>query len=258
MLKLTPSALSQIFWQQTREKNIHLRARFTDQLLPLLGSRLSNNNLLREGVGSIGYADALSLFLISYLAAPRNIAEVGTYIGNSSTAIAYGACISGNLIHLVTCDKKICAMNPIEGLNIPEGNYIESMQCSSTKMFEKLASVNICLDMLFVDGILLDEDMPLLSKLLKPQTVIVLDDCVNDEKGHLNLNLFKRSGIVKPPISLNPLPLNATKSFQLSELNDTHFYLEPFEKGTFTQWEIEDSPRTGLLIPKSSVKFSNQ
>ena len=54
-------------------------------------------------------------------------------------------------------------------------------------MFEFLASKQAKLDMLHLDGRLIKEDIKLLSQLLKADTLIALDDCEGDEKGHMNL-----------------------------------------------------------------------
>ena len=63
-------------------------------------------------------------------------------------------------------------------------------------MFEFLVSKGALLDMLHLDGRLMKDDFPLLGKLLKPDTLIALDDCEGDEKGHMNLDLLRRAGLI--------------------------------------------------------------
>ena len=64
-------------------------------------------------------------------------------------------------------------------------------------MFEFLASKQAKLDMLHHDGRLIKEDIKLLSQLLKADTLIALDDCEGDEKGHMNLDLLRRAGLIQ-------------------------------------------------------------
>ena len=60
-------------------------------------------------------------------------------------------------------------------------------------MFEFLASKGAKLDMLHLDGRLMKEDLSLLAKLLKPDTLIALDPSEGDEKGHMNLRILRRA-----------------------------------------------------------------
>lgn len=258
MLKLTPSSLGDIYWRQVRDDCLHLRTQFTDTLVPLIGERLSSNQFTRKGVGTIEFGDALSLFLLSYRHSPKYIAEIGTYLGNSSAAIAHGASINSKKLIFSTCDRRPCNPSPLEGLNGKELINVDVINGSSTEMFAKLVQSKTCLDMLFIDGSLLDEDMPLLTKVLNKNTLIAIDDCVNDEKGHMNLRMLKRAGIVKPPIALDPLPLETTDLFGLAGLHDTHIYIEPFSKGFFRTWGIESGSKVGFLMPRNNIIFSNQ
>ena len=235
MLRLNPSTLSTAFGQQLLEGATYIKPKFESELLSLISSRLLNPTLQRANSGSIGIGSALSLVLATHKKAPKLIAEVGTYIGNSAAAMGFGAALSGQAFQLITCDMHPCTQQPFAGLQLPEGTKAQVVQGSSTQMFEFLVSKGAQLDMLHLDGRLMKDDFPLLGKLLKPDTLIALDDCEGDEKGHMNLDLLRRGGLI-----------------------NKHAYVEPFPRELFRRWGLETRSVTGFLIPQTSISFTRQ
>lgn len=235
MLRLNPSTLSSALGQQLLEGATHIKPRFESELLPLISSRLLDPTLQRDTSGSIGIGSALSLVLASHKKAPKLIAEVGTYIGNSAAAMGFGAALSGQPVQLITCDMHACTHQPFAGLQLPEGSKAQVVQGSSTQMFEFLATKGAKLDMLHLDGRLMKDDLPLLGKLMKPDTLIALDDCEGDEKGHMNLDLLRRAGLI-----------------------NNHAFVEPFPKELFRRWGLETRSVTGFLLPQASIGFTRQ
>ena len=235
MLRLNPSTLSIAFGQQLLVDTTHLKTIFEMSLIPIITQRLLDPTLQRSNSGSIGLGSALSLFLVSYRRAPKLVAEVGTYIGNSAAAMACGAGMAQQAVQMITCDMHPCTQQPFAGLNLPEGSKAQVVQGTSTKMFEFLASKGAKLDMLHLDGRLMKEDLSLLAKLLKPDTLIALDDCEGDEKGHMNLDLLRRAGLIQ-----------------------NHAFVEPFPRELFRLWGLETRSVTGFLLPRSSISFTRQ
>ncbi|MCP9890252.1 class I SAM-dependent methyltransferase [Cyanobium sp. Aljojuca 7D2] len=234
MLRLNPCTLSAALGRQLLLDASHLRPSF-EQLLPVFAGRLLDRSLQRANSGSIGLGSALTLFLVSHKRSPRLIAEVGTYIGNSSAAMACGAGLAGQPVHLVTCDLHPCTQEPLAGLQLPQGSGAQVVQGSSTQMFQALASKQAKLDMLHLDGRLMTDDLKLLAQLLKDDTLIALDDCEGDEKGHMNLDLLRRAGLIQQ-----------------------HAFVEPFPSELFRAWNLETRSVTGLLLPLKSISFSRQ
>lgn len=235
MLRLNPSTLSQAFGQQLLCDQAHLKPKFESELLPVIYSRLQDPDLQRTNSGSIGIGSALSLFLASKKRTPKLIAEVGTYIGNSAAAMGFGAALSGQAVQLITCDMHPCTQKPFAGLQLPEGSRAQVVQGSSTQMFEFLVSKNAKLDMLHLDGRLMKDDFPLLGKLLKQDTLIALDDCEGDEKGHMNLDFLRRAGLI-----------------------NNYAFVEPFPRELFRRWGLETRSVTGFLMPEASISFARQ
>ena len=235
MLRLNPATLSYALGRQLIQGSGHLKSEFENQLMPLITARLLDRSLQRSNSGSISIGSALSLFLISYLRAPCAIAEVGTYIGNSAAAIGFGACLNNQPFQLFSCDIHPCTHDPLKGLRLPEGSKVQVIESSSTDMFELLKSNHILLDLLHLDGRLQTDDLLLLKSIITKDTLVALDDCEGDEKGHINLDMLRRSGLLSH-----------------------HVYIEPFERDLFRLWGLETRSTTGFLMPQSLVKFSRQ
>lgn len=217
------------------ENGAHLRPVFEQTLQPLINARLLDPSLQRPNSGSIRLGSALSLFLASYRKAPTLVAEVGTYIGNSAAAIGCGAGLTQQAIQLISCDTDPCTQQPFAGLKLPKGSKAQVVQGTSTKMFEFLSSKGAKLDMLHLDGRLMKADLQLLSQLLKEDTLIALDDCEADEKGHMNLDLLRRAGLIQ-----------------------NHCYVEPLPRELFRRWNLETSSLMGFLLPQSAIALTKQ
>lgn len=235
MLRLNPSTLSRALGQQLLESNSHLRPTFESVLLPLITQRLLDRTLQRANSGSIGLGSALTLFLAAHQRAPRLIAEVGTYIGNSAAALGLGAGTTGQAFQLVTCDLHPCIQQPLASFTLPPGSGAQVVQGSSTQMFQALAAKQAKLNMLHLDGRLMPDDLKLLAQLLKDDTLIALDDCEADEKGHMNLDLLRRAGLLQQ-----------------------HVFVEPFPRDVFRAWNLETRSVTGLLLPLKLIRYTRQ
>ena len=102
-------------------------------------------------------------------------------------------------------------------------------------MFQALVAKRAKLDMLHLDGRLMPDDLKLLAQLLKDDTLIALDDCEGDEKGHMNLDLLRRAGLLQQ-----------------------HAYVEPFPRELFRAWNLETRSVTGLLVPLKLITYTSQ
>lgn len=148
---------------------------------------LRNQSLLRAGAnyntGSLAYDDAFDLYTIINYFKPRVVAEVGTFIG-VSTSVIYDA--SKGRVEIHTCDHS----NDIK-LDIPK--VIQYPLTSSLQMFERLKIKGITPDLVYLDGRLTKNDVAEISTEQYSDTVFVLDDFEGTEKGVSNALLLERS-----------------------------------------------------------------
>jgi hypothetical protein len=126
--------------------------------------------------GSISHLASLALRLLTERLKPEVIAEVGTFIGTSTTSMRGG--------HIYTVDKDNDCLESTEGITCHPGK-------TSTEMFASLVEKGVKVDMFFIDGRLQWADMPLILRLCKPSTVFAFDDYYGQEKGVVNVEVLK-------------------------------------------------------------------
>jgi predicted O-methyltransferase YrrM len=148
-----------------------------------LGKLFDSLDLLRldadYNTGSIDHQDAKDLQQIVGHFQPEVIAEVGTFIGRSTTTMAQ-AMPEGGTIY--TCDMN----NDIKLPEIPGRTIVQYPKKSSTEMFETFISRKVCVDLFYIDGRLNSKDYALILDLMHDATVFVLDDFEGIEKGVVN------------------------------------------------------------------------
>jgi len=128
--------------------------------------------------GTISQSAVWDLYCIANYFKPKFVAEVGTFIGTSTWALAEG--MGGGEIH--TCD----AANNIVLEKHPSVNIIQYPKKTSTEMFHTMSNRGIRPDMVYLDGRLTEPDYVLLGTILKVETIFVLDDVEGIEKGVIN------------------------------------------------------------------------
>ena len=137
--------------------------------------------------GSLNEWDMLDLIAICSYFKPRVIAEVGTFVGRSTYALAVG---SGPDAVIYTCD----ASNDIPLPEMPHNaaGALRHPHQSSVEMFNKLLAGEFAnqVDLFFIDGRISEADRLLMEKLSHSKTVIVLDDFEGIEKGVTNAMLL--------------------------------------------------------------------
>lgn len=175
----------------------------------LLDMMLRQNELREKAdynTGSIGPSSAWCTYAIAKYFNPDNIAEVGTFIGCSTMAMAYGVFIAERQDPLskqktiLTCDIS----NEIPLHSNSYGVHIEQFpRQSAAQMFTSMHQRNIHADLMNIDGRLNAQEMELLGKVIHERTVFVLDDFEGLEKGVSNafalMSVLKNYTIVYPP-----------------------------------------------------------
>lgn len=139
--------------------------------------------------GSLDRGDVEDLQDIVEHFSPGMVAEVGTFIGRSTAAMAT-VMPKGGVIH--TCDASNDIRLPQINPNVLVHQYPKQ---TSTEMFESLISTGVKVDLFYIDGRLSAGDFQLIKKLIHDRTVFVLDDFVGIEKGVANaMNLLAGLG----------------------------------------------------------------
>ena len=137
--------------------------------------------------GSLTRDDMVDLISIASYFKPKILAEVGTFIGRSTYALAIG---SGSDGLIYTCD----ASNdiPLPELPTRSATVIRNPRASSVEMFNRMLADGMAkqVDLFFIDGRLTEADLILINQLSHERTVLVLDDFEGIEKGVDNAMLL--------------------------------------------------------------------
>jgi hypothetical protein len=105
---------------------------------------------------------------------------------------------------------------------------------SSTDMFSALADEKRKCDLLLLDGRLQTEDFKLLSSILHPESLILLDDFEGTEKG-----------------VVNALQL-------MTSLQNTHYLAYPPSRELMRSHGLYEGCTIGMIVPRSLVEHTNQ
>lgn len=172
-LQIGRRRFSELFWNIVDEKvENYPHTTITDVISTQQSLRVDAD----YNTGSLGYDDAIELYKLVRFFAPTVIAEVGTFIGVSTTVMSFAA----PLKKIYTCDMS----NHIT-LDIHR-DVIQYPKTSSTDMFKDLAEKEVKVDLVYLDGRLSPDDFEPLNKIIHEKTVFVLDDFEGIEKGIAN------------------------------------------------------------------------
>lgn len=181
--------------------------------------------------GSISSGAIWALFAACLFFKPKTVAEVGTFIGKSTFSMACAMDITfpeGGEIY--TCDFS-------NKINLEFGTRTQVRQFqmqSSTDMFSAMAAEKKKCDLLVLDGRLQNEDFPLLSSILGPDTVILLDDFEGTEKGVINAVHLMNS------------------------LSSTHYLAYAPSKALMQSHGLNEGCTIGMIIPHRLIEHTNQ
>ena len=181
--------------------------------------------------GSITTSAAWTLFSACVFFKPKKIAEVGTFIGKSTFAIACAVDIVNNDSgEIFTCDFS----NEIKLGFSTKTKITQFPMQSSTIMFSELSEKNQRCDLLLLDGRLQADDFSLLSSILHTESVILLDDFEGIEKGVVNaLQLMK-------------------------SLDATHYLAYPPSRELLRSHGLHETCTIGMIVPRKLVEYTNQ
>jgi len=153
MVNLNRKRISRIVWETILENTVsHPKMPWVEQLNMLEALR----STAKQPTGSISVASFWCLYSVVQHFKPKRVAEVGTFIGKSTLALAS----SGAEVH--TCDYSNDIKLPFKVNQYP--------MTSSTDMFEKLQPA---IDLLFLDGRLQKDDFQHLGRLLHKDSMVV-------------------------------------------------------------------------------------
>ena len=207
-LWLSEGMISRAFWQELEACSKVEEAKKDSQMVANLTSPLVDE--FPSVAGSISLDSSFYLWLITKYFSPKNICEIGTYIGRSTLIMS--AASEENLEGIYTCDGTYDCMNfslidksEFSKSKISNGKKISYYgKTMSTEMLRRLQEKKIKIDFCFIDGRITNEDCVLLEQILTEDAVFVVDDFEGVEKGVVNVmmlrNKFSGHVLLEPPV----------------------------------------------------------
>jgi predicted O-methyltransferase YrrM len=213
-----------------------------NQLKDFLKQQLAQQDELRidadYNTGSIPSSAAWLNFAIAKYFDPNVVAEVVTFIGKSTISLAYGMhwARKGEQVRtqkeIHTCDMSNNIILP----SMPWSVLIEQYpKQSSVQMFQTMDEKNIHADIINIDGRLSVEDFDMLPKVIKEDTIILVDDFEGVEKGVANVFNLMMQPCMKG-----------------------HSLVYPPERELLLNYGFTEQCFTAMLVPLKIVQFTNQ
>ncbi len=230
-LKINRYRLSELVWRTIYENASSLSYTTRKELIEKSNALDQLRIEARYNTGSITPSSIWTLFAVVNYFRPKIVAEVGTFIGKSTFAMACAMdfCYSdGGEIY--TCDFS----NAID-LNFGTNTVVHQFQLkSSTEMFSVLKETGIQCDFLVLDGRLQGDDFQLIKSITHNETLILLDDFEGTEKGIIN-------------------------AIQLMEnMHHSHLLIYPPAENQLGKSGMNAQCTLGMIIPISTLIYTNQ
>ncbi len=132
----------------------------------------------KYNTGTVPFESSAYLRALTRFYEPEVIVEVGTFIGTSTMAMKAKRVT-------YTCDRSNdCVPTKVDN---EVGNVITHPYQGSTEMLREIQEP---VDLFFFDGRIQPEDIPHIQRLMKPTSVFVVDDYMNNEKGVANVHML--------------------------------------------------------------------
>lgn len=190
MFDISAHDLSTMFWNRL----LHLSGWDVKEAVDVVSLHGDECEVMRPRMdyqtGSIPISTAVWLYLLAKQLRPRNVVEVGTFIGKSTMALAAGMC-GGNIW---TCDGS-------NDFLVPNGTPTKILGHGKTMSADMLRGISDLADLIFYDGRVHAEDLEHVRRLTHDRTILAFDDFEGTEKGVANVAIVRSPGLalIYPP-----------------------------------------------------------
>lgn len=234
-LTLNRVALSRAIWHRIFE-NAEMLSAYKAEILSQSQELEKMRSQAAYDTGSISAAAVWTLTATAYYFAPKVIAEVGTFIGRSTYAIAEGCYYAGVNPTIHTCDfSNDIDLTGLRHFAMSNTELIQYRKKSSLEMFMALEASKASVDWVHLDGRLTDQEMQSVKAVQHDRTLYTMDDFEGLEKGVANTQRL-----------INTLGTAA------------HLLIYPPERDTLEHFGLRDGCTTAMLLPRCLFALTAQ
>jgi predicted O-methyltransferase YrrM len=234
VFRLNPTVVSRVVWHDLfAELDLEIdQVRL--RLAKLWEQCEATRAKMEYNTGSISAASGLALYALARRFKPRNVFEVGTFVGKSTVSLALGmdaARAEGGHVH--TCD----ASNDFHLAYGGATKIVGYPRRTSTQALGELAARAGAepIDLFHLDGRLDTADLALLQKVARPDAIFAIDDFEGAEKGVANLSLLRSQPWLRG-----------------------HVLGYPPDRELLAAHGLTSTSTTALLLPAALFGFTNQ
>jgi predicted O-methyltransferase YrrM len=213
---LSERMVSRVFWEELKSSIFYEEAsKDARKIAEITSPKVAE---FPAEAGSISITSSIYLWLLSKYFSPKSVLEIGTYIGRSTLALAFGG--KDSIREFYTCDGTFDCLDfnllDLTGLESVKQNAVNRIQyfgkTMSTSLLQELKGKGVKLDLVFIDGRISNDDCKILSEVMSDTCVLVLDDFEGVEKGIVNAmmlrNNFRAMFLVSPAVEENRIAGN--------------------------------------------------
>ncbi len=230
-ININPVDLSLIFWKKILDNSLMKQHTYQKSFFAKIDSLDDLRDQSTFNTGSVSSTTAWILFSLCLFFKPKNILEVGSFIGKStfSMALAADTYLKEKKSEIFCCDLS----NKIIFPNLTTTKIHQFHKTTSTDMLKQIEDEKI-FDLIHLDGKLNPKDFDLLKNKISQNTLFAFDDFDGNNKGVINYHLLLDSNVIskKTHCVVYPVQKEISNSFNLLEPSTTAVVL-PFNLLTF-------------------------
>ena len=235
VFRLNPTVVSRVVWRDLfAELDLEID-QVRSRLAKLWEQCEATRAKMEYNTGSISAASGLALYALARRFKPRNVFEVGTFVGKSTVSLALGmdaARAEGGNVY--TCDASNDFFLAYDGGATKITGFPRR---TSTQALGELAARSAAgpIELFHLDGRLDPADLAPLQKIARPDAIFAIDDFEGAEKGVANLSLLRSQQWLRG-----------------------HVLAYPPDRELLAAHGLTSTSTTALLLPAALFGFTNQ
>jgi hypothetical protein len=230
--RLNPTVMSEVLWQDLLADLELDLASVSARMSQAWQACEETRGKMAYNTGSISPSTGIALYALARRLAPRQVFEIGTFIGKSTVAMALGTEDAGvRDATIYTCDMS----NDFHLEHRGPTRIVGHARKGSTQALTEVAGKGALIDLFHFDGRLAEPDIALLGRVARPNAVFAIDDYEGAEKGVANVSVLKAQPALR-----------------------NHILAYPPDRQLLARFGLNSRCLTAVLLPAGMFGFTSQ